>query len=342
MRLGTLLFAAALGLATALAAPPAPEAACKVRIGDLNWDSAHFHAQAAAFILERGYGCDVALTTGGTLPILAAHYAGKNDLVMELWYDNVKAQYDAARKSGKVRMAGVNTPDSAQGWYVPRYLQEAHPGLRSVGDLKKYKHLFQDPEDPSRGRFVNCVPGWGCETINTTKLRAYGLDGDFTNFRPESAAALEAAIREACLKRKPVLAYYWAPAPLLGALDLVRLEEPAWNRADWDEMMKHVDALRRGGADAMGNPTRATAYRSMELSKSVAAGFAAQNPRIVAFIQRYTLPSKVVSRALAYLREEAGGDARAAAIHFLKTNGVWKGWVPADVVRKVEAALASA
>ncbi len=342
MRFRALLFAAALGLATALAAPPRSEAACKVRIGDLNWDSANFHAQVAAFILEHGYGCDVALAYGGTLPIMAAHYAGKNDLIMELWYGNVKDEYDAASKSGKVRMAGVNTPDSVQAWYMPRYVQRANPGLRSVHDLKKYKRLFQDPEDPSRGRFVNCVTGWGCEAINTVKLRAYGLDRDFTNFRPASGDALAAAIRDAYRKRKPVLAYYWAPTSLLGELDLVKLEEPAWNKADWDEMMKHVDALRKGGAGAMGNPARATAYRGMGLRKSVTAGFAARNPRVVAFIKKYTLPSKVVSRALAYLGKEAGGDARTAAIHFLRTNGVWKGWAPADVVRKVEAALASA
>ena len=343
MRLGALaivVFASL--LASPLAAPGEAKAACKVRIGDLNWDSANFHSQMAAFILRHGYGCRVRLIYGASVPIMTAHYEGKNDLIMEVWYDNIKAEYDAAVKSGNIRMLGVNTPDGEQGWYIPRFVQEANPGLKSVFDLPKYKHLFKDPEEPSKGRFVNCIPGWSCELINTVKLRAYGLEKHYTNFRPGSGGALAAAIKGAYIKKKPVLAYYWAPTPLLGQLDLVKLEEPAWNKADWDEMMKHVTALKKGGEEAMGDPKKAVAYPSVELPKSVTAKFAAENPKIIAFLDKYTLPSSVVSKALAYLEREAGGDAKATAIHFLKTNKVWKKWVPADVAKKVEAALASA
>ena len=332
----------AIGTAALVTLPTRADAACSVRIGDLNWDSANFHDQVTAFILEHGYGCRVRLIYGGTLPIMTAHYEGKNDIVMELWYDNVKAQYDPAMKSGKVKQVGVNTPDSIQGWFIPRFVQKANPGLKSVFDLPKYKHLFKDPEEPSKGRFVNCIPGWSCEVINTVKLRAYGLEKHFTNFRPGSGGALAAAIKGAYLKKKPVLAYYWAPTPLLGQLDLVQLEEPAWNEADWSEMLKHVNALKKGGVEAMGNPRKATAYRTAELPKSVTAKFAARHPEIVAFIEKYTLSSKDVSKMLAYLESKAGGDAKATAIHFLKTNKVWKKWVPADVAKKVEAALESA
>ena len=332
----------ALGAAALVSLPSRVDAACSVRIGDLNWDSANFHDQVTAFILEHGYGCRVRLIYGGTLPIMTAHYEGKNDIIMELWYDNVKAQYDPAMKSGKVKQVGVNTPDSIQGWFIPRFVQKANPGLKSVFDLPKYKHLFKDPEEPSKGRFVNCIPGWSCEVINTVKLRAYGLEKHFTNFRPGSGGALAAAIKGAYLKKKPVLAYYWAPTPLLGQLDLVQLEEPAWNAADWSEMLKHVNALKKGGVEAMGNPRKATAYRTAELPKSVTTKFAAKHPKIVAFIEKYTLSSKDVSKMLAYLESKAGGDAKATAIHFLKTSKVWKKWVPADVAKKVEAALDSA
>ena len=343
MRLGALaivVFASL--LASPLAATGEARAACKVRIGDLNWDSANFHSQMAAFILRHGYGCRVRLIYGASVPIMTAHYEGKNDLIMEVWYDNIKAEYDAAVKSGNIGMLGVNTPDGAQGWYIPRFVQEENPGLRSVFDLPKYKHLFKDPEEPSKGRFVNCIPGWYCEIINTVKLRAYGLEKHYTNFRPGSLGALTAAIKGAYLKKRPALAYFYAPSSLQGQIDLVKLEEPAWNEADWSEIMKRAAAVRKNGESAMGDPRKATAYRKAELLKSATAKFAAENPEIVAFLEKYTLPSGVVSKALVYLEREAGGDARATAIHFLKTNKVWKKWVPADVARKVEAALASA
>ena len=78
---------------------------------------------------------------------------------------------------------------------------------------------------------MNCIPGWSCEVINTVKLRAYGLEKHFTNFRPGSGGALAAAIKGAYLKKKPVPPIT-GRRPLLGQLDLVQLEEPAWNEAD--------------------------------------------------------------------------------------------------------------
>jgi len=103
-----------IGAAVLASLPSRADASCRVRIGGLNWDSANFHDQVVAFILEHGYGCRVRLIYGGTLPIMTAHYEGKNDLIMELWYDNVQEQYDIAHKSGKVKMLSVNTPDTCR------------------------------------------------------------------------------------------------------------------------------------------------------------------------------------------------------------------------------------
>ncbi|MEH0888833.1 glycine betaine ABC transporter substrate-binding protein, partial [Enterobacter sp. UNJFSC 003] len=79
---------------------------------------------------------------------------------------------------------GTTFPDASEGWFVPRYLVSGPdakaPELKSVQDLKRYKDLFADPDEPGKGRFYNCVAGWVCEGINTKKLAAYGLAQDFT------------------------------------------------------------------------------------------------------------------------------------------------------------------
>ena len=51
-------------------------AACKARLGDFDWSSANIHTAITSFILEKGYGCEVAVTKGSTTPIMAAHYDG--------------------------------------------------------------------------------------------------------------------------------------------------------------------------------------------------------------------------------------------------------------------------
>ncbi len=47
-------------------------AACKVHLGDFDWDSANVHTAIASYILEKGYGCEVQATKGSTTPIMAA------------------------------------------------------------------------------------------------------------------------------------------------------------------------------------------------------------------------------------------------------------------------------
>ena len=46
----------------------------KVHLGDFDWDSANVHTAIVAYILEKGYGCQVEVTKGSTSPIMAAHY----------------------------------------------------------------------------------------------------------------------------------------------------------------------------------------------------------------------------------------------------------------------------
>jgi len=37
-------------------------AACKVHLGDFDWDSANIHTAITSYILEKGYGCEVEST----------------------------------------------------------------------------------------------------------------------------------------------------------------------------------------------------------------------------------------------------------------------------------------
>ena len=39
------------------------------------------------------------------------------------------------------------------------------------------------------------------------------------------------------------------------------------------------------------------------------------------------------------MKDWLSGDMEATAIEFLKTETMWKDWVPADVAKKVSAAL---
>ena len=64
-------------------------AACKVHLGDFDWDSANIHTAIAGYIIEKGYGCEVQSTKGSTTPIMAALFDQQIDIITEVWRDNL-------------------------------------------------------------------------------------------------------------------------------------------------------------------------------------------------------------------------------------------------------------
>jgi len=332
----SMLFASVLALGSTSA-----NAACKVHLGDFDWDSANVHTAIAGFIIKNGYGCEVEVTKGSTSPIMAAHYDQQLDVITEVWRDNIVQMHEEAVSKGQIIELGVNTPSSTQGFYVDKATSDKY-NLKSVEDMLKPEiaALFADPEAPGKGRMTSCISGWTCYTINAVKHKVYGLDKFYTNFDPGSGGALDAAIAGGFKKGKPVFSYYWTPTGLMGKVDLVQLKEPKYDNACWTKMMTVVEDIKANGPDAY-KDTCACAYVDMALTKSATTKFAdkPENKPVVEFIKKYSLPTAEVNKSLAFYIDESGGDMEATAKNYLKSSDSWTKWVPADVAKKVKAAL---
>ena len=62
-------------------------AACgKISIANMNWASANFMAEVDKVILEKGYGCEVELVPGATMPTFTSmQEKGEPDVAPEFW-----------------------------------------------------------------------------------------------------------------------------------------------------------------------------------------------------------------------------------------------------------------
>jgi glycine betaine/proline transport system substrate-binding protein len=319
--------------ASAPTTAPVCELNRKIVFAGLDWDSNAFHTAVAQNIIKNGFGCEVDQIPGSSTPLINGMAKGKIDVMMEVWKETFNESWGKAVTAGKIKEIGVNFPDATQGWFVPKYLVEGDSapakGLKSVADLPKYKDLFKDPEMPSKGRFYNCIAGWGGEVVNTKKLAAYKLNDSYTNFRPGTGAALSAAIESALKQKKPIVFYYWGPTWVMGKIgDQVNmLEEPAYDKTIWDKLLKER------------HPTQATAYPITAIDKAVTAEFAKQAPKLTEFLTKYNTTSADVSDALAYMQDH-GGSVEDAAINFLKTKPeLWTTWVSPEVAERVKANL---
>lgn len=325
-----------LALSLLTPAAHAAEAVKPIHFGDITWESGSLITEVLRLIVEKGYGLPTDTLPGSTVSLEAALAKDDIQVIGEEWAGRSPA-WVRAENEGKVFGLGDTVKGATEGWWVPEFvikgdaargIKPLAPDLKSVADLPRYKDVFRDPEDPSRGRFLNSPTGWTSEIVNSQKLKAYKLTDSFVNFRTGSGAALDAEVASSIRRGKPVLFYYWSPTPLLGRFKLVKLEEPPFNAEAWKTLS---DAKNPNPIGTRSMPAR--------LAIGVSAPFKAQYPQLVSVFEKVDLPIDLLNGILGEMSEKRT-PPRQVAEAFLKDHpDVWQQWVPADVAAKLKGAL---
>ena len=339
------LLATSLALGTAtflLAAAPAQASYCSdgktVMFAGIDWQSGDFITEVMKTIFAKGYDCQVDAIPGNSVTLEQATANNEVQIFAEEWLGRSDV-WNEATAAGKVLAIGKTFEGAAEGWFVPAYVISGDtergiapmaPDLKSVDQLADpaLVELFKDPEEPSKGRFLNCPSGWTCEGVSTAKLEAYKLTDSYVNFRPGTGAALDAAIASAYLQGEPLLFYYWSPTAAMGKFDLVQLEEPAYSDECWAQLTS-ADGTRDEGC----------AFPSVDVSYGVNATFAAEAPELIAVLEKANFPLAEVNGSLAFMTDNEV-DGEAAALEFLKTKqDIWGPWVSDEARAKIVAGL---
>lgn len=299
----------------------------KVVFGDPGWDSVKFHDAVAMFIGETAYNIDAEEVSGSTAITYSGLKSGDIDVYMETWSNNI-ATYDADIAAGTIKELSVNYDDNAQGFYVPRYVIEGDasrgikasaPDLKTVADLAKYSDVFQDPDDPSKGRIYGAISGWEVDEVMRAKYEYYGLDSCYNYVDPGSDSALSAAIASAYEKGEPIVAYYWTPTWITGKYDLVLLEDNPYNADDYEK--------------------GACACPSVRVTVCVNGDFDQEAPDFCDFLSNYHTSSDLTAEALAYINDNDASYADAAKWFLKEHDDLLDEWLPADKAKLVREAL---
>ena len=320
---------ATLGLTQSAQAADTPQCEINrpINIGGMNWESNLILADIESYILQKGYGCKTDILPTETLPAIAALERGNLDIKPEIWPNATYAPWAKAVATGKVKAIG-NVFTGGEAWFIPKYTAEKYPDLKTAADLVKYKDKFKDPEDPSKGRIYGCPAGWGCEIVTNNMHKAYGLEDHFTMYSPGTGAAQKAALASAYKRKQDIVFYYWYPTPLVGALELVKLEMPAYDQEKF-QCLTAIDCE---------NP-QPSSYPQDEVFTGINVAFANEAPKLAEFFSKVNIPLPILDATLARM-EETGDDARDIAMWFLKNHGdIWAQWVPEDVAKRVQSSL---
>lgn len=313
----------------------AANAACgEVTIASMNWQSAEVLASLDKFILTNGYGCSANIIVGDTVPTITSMVEkGQPDVAPEGWVDLLPEVVSRGISEGKLVGAAVALSDGAvQGWWIPKYVADAHPDIKTIQDALKHPELFPDPEDKSKGAVTNGPQGWGGTVATTQFYKAYGADkAKFTLVDTGSAAGLDGSIAKAYERKQGWMGYYWAPTALLGKYEMVKLGHgvPA-DAAEWKRCNTVADCK-----DPKPNDWPKDKVQTL-VTKKFADKAGAD---VMGYLNKRSWSNATVNKLMAWMTDnQSTGDDGAK--YFLKNNAdLWTPWVSPEAATKIKAAL---
>ncbi len=304
-----------------------------VTIASMNWASAEVIANIDKIILGAGYGCDAEIVIGDTVPTLTSMVEkGEPDIAPEGWVDLQPELVERGISEGKlVSTVEVLSDGAVQGWFVPKYIIDANPDIKTIDDALAHPELFPAPEDPSKGAVFNGPQGWGGTIVTAQFFKAYdAAEKGFVLVDTGSAAGLDGSIAKAYERKEGWMGYYWAPTSILGKYEMVKLEYGVpFDKAEWERCNTVADC-----PDPKRNEWPKDAVETL-----VTSGFAERAGPAMDYLKTRSWSNATVNKLLAWMADnQATGED--AAIHFLENNeDLWTQWVSPEVAEKVKAEI---
>ncbi len=306
-----------LGTAVAMALPAAAmaEECGEVSMAEMNWASAQIVVAVSEFLLEQGYGCDVQVVPSDTTPaVTSLSENNEPDIVPELWPNSAGAAYDKLKENGKiVELTNVLDPGGVEGWWLPTYLVEEHPELKTI------EGVLENPELVG-GMFNNCPDGWGCRIVSDNLVRAFDLEGHGIEvFNHGSGETMVTSMAAAYESEEPWFGYYWGPTTPLGKFDMTSID------------LGEYDAEAHAANQNADNPDpKPSAFPTAPILTVVTKDFYEAHPDIAEFLGKVSFKTDSMSGLLAW-QDANNATTEEAAVYYLQNNkDVWAEWLNDD------------
>lgn len=314
-------------LLCALTVPAMAQANCgEVSITEMNWASNTVVTSVAKFIMEQGYGCDATVVPSDTVPaVTSVAENGEPDIVTELWLNSAGDAYLRLEEEGKIeRLGKVLDPGGVEGWWIPTYLADEHPELKTI------EGIMDNPELVG-SRFNNCTDGWGCWIVNDNLIRAlYLKESGIEVFNHGSGETLASSMASAVQDGEPWFGYYWSPTVPFGKLDMTRVKLGEYKK-DVHQKNQTADA---------DNPD-VSEFSAAPILTSVTTDFKDREPEVAEMLSKMTFKTDTMSALLAWM-DANNASAEEAAVYFLANNrDEWSTWLNDKAKKKLAAILSN-
>jgi glycine betaine/proline transport system substrate-binding protein len=259
--------AAATALVGASTSAASNKASCgTVTLNENSWVGSTANVYVVKNVLEQKYKCNVQIKQIAEIPVYQALASGQVDAVLEDWQH--VAQYKQYEQKLKVAQdAGSNGVTGHIGWYVPSYVVQQHPEMKTWKGLLKDWALFRTAESGGKGELLDGDPSYVTADEPLIKNLKLNLKVVYAG----GEASQITSVKQAYAQKKPILFYWYTPQWLNAELKLTEVMLPP----------------RTTGCDAVVAKTNC-AYPSYDLRKVISTKFAKSGSPAVNVIKKFS------------------------------------------------------
>jgi glycine betaine/proline transport system substrate-binding protein len=278
------------------------------------WDGSAANAAVAKIILEK-QGTKVNLKDIDENAVWPALDSDTIDANLEVWPSGHAKDietYITTKKS--VVDGGLLGPDAHIGWYIPKFVADAHPEYTNWEALKtpaaaKY---FATAETGDKGQFLVGDPSYVSYDADIIK----NLNLPFQVVTGGGEAALITGIDTAFKDKKPLLFYFYHPQWANSKYELVTVKLP-----------DVTPACTASAADQGKDGKYACDYPTDHLQKVISAKLESKNAAVFSFLKKFNWTEDDQNAVTTYKNQD-GLTIEAAAQKWVDANEAkWKAWL---------------
>jgi glycine betaine/proline transport system substrate-binding protein len=288
------------------AAAPKPT----IKLAENPWSASSLNVNVAKILLEQKLGYKVEIVSideNAQFPALA-----KGDLSasLEVWPSGHAADIKQYIDGKLVDNIGLLGPTGQIGWFMPQYVVDDHPEMKTWEGLKDpaIAKLFATAETGDNGAFYTGDASY--VQYDGDIIKNLGLHMQVVPAGSE--AALLSALDAAYSRRQPILFYLWTPHSAFNKYKLVQLKLPAYTDACYANAAS-------GGV--------ACDYPPDPLFKIAWPGLKAAAPDAYQFLSKFNYAIDDQLDLMGKM-DANGGDAAKAAQAWIDANPTkWQAWL---------------
>ncbi len=279
------------------------------------WEGSEANATVAKLILEKQGIATVNLKTIDENAAWPALDSDSIDGNLEVWPSGHAQDFKTFVDTKKsVVNVGLLGPIGHIGWYIPKFVADAHPeytkweGLKSAAAAK----YFATAETGNKGQFILGDPSYVSFDAGIIK----NLDLPFQVVNGGSEAALITSIGTAFKDKTPLLFYFYKPQWANNKYDLVSVKLPPV-----------TPACTAAAASGDKSHKYACDYPTDHLTKVVSAKLEAKNAKAFNFLKKMNWTAEDQNAVVTYVHKD-NLKMPAAAQKWVDDNPtVWKAWL---------------